>query len=48
MCTPSWWRTAASNTISSPLARLTAHYAHHPAVLALVPDLPGDEHDPAA
>jgi hypothetical protein len=38
---------AASNTISSPLARLTAHYQHHPA-LALVPDLPGDEHDPAA
>ena len=29
---------AASNTITSPLARLTAHYAHHPA-LALVPDL---------
>jgi hypothetical protein len=38
---------AASNTITSPLARLTAHYAHHPA-LALVPDLPSDEHDPAA
>ena len=38
---------AASNTISSPLARLTAHYQHHPA-LALVRDLPGDEHDPAA
>ena len=38
---------AASNTITSPLARLTAHYQHHPA-LALVPDLPGDEHDPAA
>ena len=37
---------AASNTISSPLARLTAHYQHHPA-LALVPDLP-DEHGPAA
>ena len=29
---------AASNTITSPLARLTAHYAHHPA-LALVPPL---------
>jgi hypothetical protein len=38
---------AASNTITSPLARLTAHDAHHPA-LALVPDLPEDEHDPAA
>jgi hypothetical protein len=38
---------AASNTISSPLARLTAHYQHHPA-LALVPDLPEDGHDPAA
>ena len=38
---------AASNTISSPLARLTAHYQHHPA-LALVADPPGDEHDPAA
>ena len=46
---------AASNTITSPLARLTAHYQHHPA-LALVADLPdlpelpdsGDEHDPAA
>ena len=31
---------AASNTITSPLARLTAHYQHHPA-LALVRDLPG-------
>jgi hypothetical protein len=39
---------AAANTITSPLARLTAHYQHHPAVLALVPDLPGDEHNPAA
>ena len=38
---------AASNTITSPLARLTAHYQHHPA-LALVADLPEDEHDPAA
>jgi hypothetical protein len=37
---------AAANTITSPLARLTAHYQHH-AALALVPDLPGDEHDPA-
>ena len=37
---------AASNIISSPLARLTAHYQHHPA-LALVADLP-DEHGPAA
>jgi hypothetical protein len=37
---------AASNTITSPLARLTAHYQHHPA-LRLV-DLPGGEHDPAA
>ena len=39
---------AASNTISSPLARLTAHYAHHPA-LALVPPVDdGDEYGPAA
>jgi hypothetical protein len=38
---------AASNTISSPLARLTAHYQHHPA-LALVPDLPHEDADPAA
>jgi hypothetical protein len=40
---------AASHTISSPLARLTAHHQHHPA-LALVPDLPdpGDETGPAA
>ena len=37
---------AASNIITSPLARLTAHYQHHPA-LALVRDLP-DEHGPAA
>ena len=37
---------AASNTITSPLARLTAHYQHHPA-LALVTD-PEDEHGPAA
>ena len=38
---------AASNIITSPLARLTAHYAHHPA-LALVPDLPREDTDPAA
>jgi hypothetical protein len=39
---------AASNTITSPLARLTAHYAQHPA-LALVPSPDfEDEHDPAA
>ena len=40
---------AASNTITSPLARLTAHYASHPA-LALVPPPPpqGDETEPAA
>jgi hypothetical protein len=39
---------AAKNTITSPLARLTAHYQHHPA-LALVPPLDsGDGHDPAA
>jgi hypothetical protein len=38
---------AASNTITSPLARLTAHYQHHPA-LALVPDLPHEDADPAA
>jgi hypothetical protein len=39
---------AASHLITSPLARLTAHYQHHPA-LALVPlpDTSG-EHDPAA
>jgi hypothetical protein len=37
---------AASELITSPLARLTAHYQHHPA-LALIPP-PGDEHDPAA
>ena len=37
---------AASNTITSPLARLTSHYQHHPALLALVPS--PDEHDPAA
>ena len=37
---------AAANTITSPLARLTAHYQHHPALLALVPS--PDEHDPAA
>src|SRR5579859_1280142 len=36
---------AASNTITSPLARLTANYQHHPA-LVLVP--PSDEHGPAA
>ena len=38
---------AASTTITSPLARLTAHYQHHPA-LALVPDLPHEDADPAA
>jgi hypothetical protein len=39
---------AAGHTITSPLARLTAHYQHHPA-LALVPPLDsGDEHGPAA
>jgi hypothetical protein len=39
---------AASHTITSPLARLTAHYQHHPA-LALVPPLDsGDEPGPAA
>jgi hypothetical protein len=40
---------AASNTITSPLARLTAHYASHPG-LALVPPpaSPGDETEPAA
>jgi hypothetical protein len=39
---------AAANTIDSPLARLTAHYQHHPA-LSLVPPLDtGGEHDPAA
>jgi hypothetical protein len=38
---------AATNTIASPLARLTAHYQHHPALLALVPP-GGDETEPAA
>jgi hypothetical protein len=38
---------AASHTITSPLARLTAHYQHHPA-LALIPDLPREDTDPAA
>jgi hypothetical protein len=39
---------AAANTIASPLARLTAHYQHHPA-LALVPPVPAEgEHGPAA
>ena len=38
---------AASNTITSPLARLRAHYQHHPA-LALVPPPGPGEHDPAA
>ena len=37
---------AAATPSTSPLARLTAHYQHHPA-LALVRDLP-DEHGPAA
>ncbi len=36
---------AASNTISSPLARLTDRYQHHPA-LALVPP-PGDDQGPS-
>ena len=39
---------AASNTISSPLARLTAHYQHHPALALVPPPDSGDEHDPAA
>jgi hypothetical protein len=40
---------AAQHTIASPLARLTAHYQHHPAVLALVPPPDsGDETEPAA
>jgi hypothetical protein len=39
---------AAGNTITSPLARLTAHYQDNPA-LALVPSPDfEDEHDPAA
>jgi hypothetical protein len=37
---------AASELITSPLARLTAHYQHHPALALILP--PGDEHDPAA
>ena len=37
---------AASELITSPLARLTAHYQHHPALALISP--PGDEHDPAA
>jgi hypothetical protein len=39
---------AASNTITSPLARLTAHYASHPALALVPPPDPVDEHDPAA
>jgi hypothetical protein len=39
---------AASNTITSPLARLTAHYQHHPALALVLPPSTGDEHDPAA
>ena len=39
---------AASNTITSPLARLTAHYAQHPALALVPPPDPGDETEPAA
>ena len=40
---------AASNTIASPLARLTAHYASHPALALVPPPVPtGDETEPAA
>jgi hypothetical protein len=39
---------AASNTITSPLARLTAHYQHHPALALIPPESTGDEHEPAA
>jgi hypothetical protein len=39
---------AASELITSPLARLVAHYQHHPA-LALVPPIDdGDDTEPAA
>ena len=39
---------AASNTITSPLARLTAHYASHPALALVPPPASGDETEPAA
>ncbi len=39
---------AASNTISSPLARLTTHYQHHPALALVPPPDTSGEHDPAA
>ena len=39
---------AAANTITSPLARLTAHYQHHPALALVPPPDSGDEHGPAA
>ena len=39
---------AATNTITSPLARLTAHYASHPALALVPPPDSGDEHEPAA
>jgi hypothetical protein len=39
---------AATNTITSPLARLTAHYQHHPALALVPPPDSGGEDDPAA
>ena len=39
---------AASNTLTSPLARLTAHYQHHPALALVPPPDTSGEHDPAA
>jgi hypothetical protein len=38
---------AASHIISSPLARLTAHYQHHPALALVPPPDTGDETEPA-
>jgi hypothetical protein len=39
---------AAGHTITSPLARLTAHYQHHPALALVPPPDSGDEHGPTA
>ena len=39
---------AAANTITSPLARLTSHYQHHPALALVPPPDSGDGHGPAA
>ena len=39
---------AANYTITSPLARLTAHYQHHPALALVPPPDTGGENQPAA